>query len=314
MTRFTPTERIGVNVIENIFLEEFEWIPRHIFQSDVGIDMEVEICEDGNPTGQLFGVQIKTGESYFKENVVGDIIYRGTNIHLDYWTNHSLPIVIILHNPKTKQTIWQKIDEEKITRTPKNWKIEIPLTQTLSSKFIDDFKDFNKYPIYFQRLQRLLTQKKLIEAISKGEKIVLELDQWINKTIGRVEIRIKKVFNIDNEIVLSESGYIHFSGIQDLSVLYPWADISVDEEYYDDYDNDTFLENYGIWDPESKEYIGSSIDYQEYAMNLPKIRPMETGSGEIHHYRLELTLNNLGQSFIEMNSFLEKGIQLKLNI
>ena len=66
MPRFNNTERLGVNEVEKIFLS-FGWIPRLILQTDVGIDMEVEICDDGIPIGKLFAVQIKTGESYFKE-------------------------------------------------------------------------------------------------------------------------------------------------------------------------------------------------------------------------------------------------------
>jgi hypothetical protein len=57
--RFSTTERIGVNYVERVFLKDFGWIPRLIFQSDLGIDMEVEICKDGKPTGQLIGVQKK---------------------------------------------------------------------------------------------------------------------------------------------------------------------------------------------------------------------------------------------------------------
>jgi len=45
MTLFITTERIGVNEAERISLE-FSCIPHTIFQIDVGINMEVEICED----------------------------------------------------------------------------------------------------------------------------------------------------------------------------------------------------------------------------------------------------------------------------
>ena len=47
--RFTNTERLGVNKVESIFLKDFEWIPRTIFQSDVGIDMTVEVAKNGKP-------------------------------------------------------------------------------------------------------------------------------------------------------------------------------------------------------------------------------------------------------------------------
>lgn len=313
MDRFSSTERIGVNKVEKIFLEDFSWIPRHVLQSDVGIDMEVEMCNDGRPSGQLIGVQIKSGESYFKTDSSGDIVYYGSLIHLDYWLKHSLPIILILHNPSTDITLWQKIEDSRISITKKRWKTEIPITQQLNKNNKTNLEKINKYPIYFQRLQRLAVHKKLMQDIKNGEKIILELEEWINKTIGRVSIILKRITNDDNEITLSEGMYIYFKGIEDLNILYPWADFRTDDDYYEDYDHDNFMSEYGIWDSEEKEYFGTTIDFDEYKSDLLKIRPIVTGSGEIHFYRLLVTLNNLGNSFLELNSFLENGKQLIIN-
>lgn len=314
MNRFTPTERLGVNQVEKIFLDDFGWIPRQVFQSDVGIDMEVEICDNGKPTGQLIGVQIKSGESYFKKDIVGDIIYRGSTTHLDYWLNHSLPIIIVLHNPTDGQTVWQKIEEKKITVSNKGWKTEIPSTQLLNKDSKKEIERLNKYPLYFQRLQRLAVHKELIIEIESGEKIVVEVEEWINKTIGKASIKVKKVVDECDEVLLSEGAYIYFKGVKDLNVLYPWAEFQIDKEYYEEDDEDNFMSEHGIWDSENKEYLGTTIDYHEYKGDLPKIRPIESGSGEIHFYRLEFSLNSLGKSFLEVNNFLEFGKQLKLDL
>lgn len=84
MNRFSPTERIGVNFVEDFFLNQ-GWIPRTIYQSDVGVDMEVEIASKGLPSGQLLGIQIKSGRSYFKTITNGEVIYRVTKTHAEYW-------------------------------------------------------------------------------------------------------------------------------------------------------------------------------------------------------------------------------------
>ena len=68
--RHNSTERLGVVEVEKLFLQ-FNWIPRTVFQTDVGIDMTVEICENNNPIGKFIGVQIKSGESYFEEHSDG---------------------------------------------------------------------------------------------------------------------------------------------------------------------------------------------------------------------------------------------------
>ena len=312
MDRFSPTQRIGVNEVTGIFLKEFKWIPRTILESDMGIDMEVEICDNGNPTGQLVGIQIKTGESYFKENIAGDIIYRGSNVHLKYWLNHSLPILIILHNPTTGVTLWQEIVQEKISVTKSRWKIEIPISKQLTGNCKDEIINLNKFPLYFQRVQRLSVHKELMMEIKRGNKIIIEADEWVNKSIGRVTISLKRINSNGKEILLSEGGYIHFNGIDSLQILYPWADFHTDEEYYYDYDHDNFMEHYGIWDSENKVYCGEVIDFSEYKSSLPSIRAMQDGSGEKQLYRLELTLNALGNSFLEVNKYLEFNQQLKL--
>lgn len=84
MNRYSATDRIGINHVESFFLQN-GWIPRTILQSDVDLDMEVEISEDGMPTGQLIGIQVKTGESYFNEFSEGNVIFRGSTTHLKYW-------------------------------------------------------------------------------------------------------------------------------------------------------------------------------------------------------------------------------------
>ena len=60
MHRFSQTESIGVNRVELIFLNDFEWIPRTVFKTDIGIDMFIEIADNGFPTGKFFGAQIKS--------------------------------------------------------------------------------------------------------------------------------------------------------------------------------------------------------------------------------------------------------------
>lgn len=313
MNRFTNTERLGVNEVEKVFLLH-KWIPRLILQTDVGIDMEVEICENDEPTGQLIGVQIKSGKSYFKEDSFGQITYRGKLVHLKYWLKHSLPIIIVLHNPETAETIWQKIDEDKIIRTQTNWRIDIPKSQNLNEIGINEIKNYNKLPIYFQRLQRLAVHQKLISKINRGKYLILEIEECINKSSGKAKITLKKINNRNEEIPLSEGYYLHFNGLQSLEILYPWAKMTIDDDYYYDSDYDDFQNNYGIWDPEDKVYISSNKEFRDYRERLPKFRGIDDASGEIKFYRLDIELNELGKAFLVLNKFLENGIQLSLNI
>lgn len=106
-------------------------------------------------------------------------------------------------------------------------------------------------------MQRLGIHRELIQEVFDGNKIVLELDEWANKTIGRVGTKIKRVSEEDGEeSLLSEGGYIHFSVDEDIFTLYPWTDFVVDEDYYEFEDENDFYTNHGIWNSEEKRYMG----------------------------------------------------------
>jgi hypothetical protein len=115
--------------VESIFLG-FGWVFREQAISDWGIDAHVEVADNKQPTGRLLALQIKSGKSYFKES--GDsYIYRGTYRHLHYWKNHSLPVVLVLHDAETKLTVWRRFDLNDVTFHKKRWSIRIPKTNVL---------------------------------------------------------------------------------------------------------------------------------------------------------------------------------------
>jgi hypothetical protein len=98
MTRYSATERIGVNAVERIALDQLGWIFREQPIADMGIDAHIERVDDGNPTGKLVALQIKTGASHFRVTN-GVLIYYGNATHLEYWTGHSLPVLLVAHLP-----------------------------------------------------------------------------------------------------------------------------------------------------------------------------------------------------------------------
>ena len=172
-------ERIGVYKVGLFFLEELKWIEREQPISDHGIDMQLEIVEEDKVTGILIGLQIKSGESYLKERKDNNIIYRSNNLrHLEYWENHSLPILIIIHNPKNNKLYWQSIASKNanIVTSPKSCKMTIPLEQELTSSSKEDILNecfnFDNYQIIEENnisnsLQIKYTAKIIITAKEK---------------------------------------------------------------------------------------------------------------------------------------------------
>ena len=97
------TGRAGVVNVDRIFTENFGWLFREQSVSDLGIDAHVEIVRDGRATGKLIGLQIKSGESYLSDtNEQGMRLYL-SNSNIDYWLNHSLPVLVVVYSPEQKK-------------------------------------------------------------------------------------------------------------------------------------------------------------------------------------------------------------------
>ncbi|MFC5694850.1 DUF4365 domain-containing protein [Pseudomonas sp. GCM10022186] len=125
MKKFNPTERIGVSAVQLAAADEFGWIFREQLVSDVGIDGHLELVVNGEATGKLMAVQVKTGSSYIKKTKSGNV-YSAENKHLEYWLNHSLPVLLLIHEPGENKTYWAEIGESKVNRHEKTWSIHIP--------------------------------------------------------------------------------------------------------------------------------------------------------------------------------------------
>ncbi len=130
-------ERSGVSEVQRRVAKHLNWLFREQATSDFGIDAEIEVVRGGQATGRLLAAQIKSGPSYFGEETNDGYVYRGDTEHLDYWLNHSLPVIIVLWNPQTDDCLWQHVTEELIERTTKGWKIAVPKAQVIGRSSMD---------------------------------------------------------------------------------------------------------------------------------------------------------------------------------
>lgn len=151
MKRVNNKERAGLHFIAHLFESEYNWIFREQPISDVGIDAIIEKSVEGDPTGKLLALQIKSGKGNVKEND-DSWTYYISNTHYYYWTNFEIPVVIALYvKSKKKNVYWQYLKKTKIKRTKTRWKIEIPKSQRLNKA---SFKELNKIIIYEKAIYR----------------------------------------------------------------------------------------------------------------------------------------------------------------
>ncbi len=125
------TDRLGVHTVGLMF-QKYGFIFREQPIVDCGIDAQIELVSENNASGKLIALQIKSGVSWFKEKTMDGYIFRGDKNHLEYWLNHSLPVVIVLCDTDSDIAYWQTISKNTISYTKKGWKVTVPYEQQVN--------------------------------------------------------------------------------------------------------------------------------------------------------------------------------------
>jgi hypothetical protein len=301
MSRYKNTERLGVNAVSSIVTSELDWIFREQPIVDMGIDAQIESVLDGNPTGKLIAVQIKSGKGNFSESK-DSFTYRGDLVHLDYWMNHSLPVILVAHFPDTNTTLWQYVCKNNTRKTQKAWSIKIPKTKVLDSKSLRHLSEIIDGPPHEQKLRRLTLDLELMKLIKSGLKVSVGFDHWYNKSLGRSEVKIYAHDKHGAETISREwfQYYVCSDPKKLMKLIFPWAIARVDVEFYND--NDEYEES-----DHERLMRATDIDngFAPYVPNPNDIYPYMDSAGEVASYRVRLSLNKLGKSFLTLNSYLE---------
>ena len=120
--------------LAQLSFEKLDFIVRPQHKGDVGIDLHAELIENERPSGSLLALQVKAGESFFAETDGDHFIYRPDSSHVNYWLDHSLPVVVCLSDLATLQVYWQWVNEETAVSTGKGFKIAVPISQKVDQQ------------------------------------------------------------------------------------------------------------------------------------------------------------------------------------
>ena len=242
------------------------WIFRRQLESDFGIDAQVEIANENGPTGQLIALQIKSGESYFRARG-SSFVYYGEDRHLSYWENHSLPVILILHNPKTGLTLWHRIERHLTTQgSVGRWSIEISGTSVLNSNSKESIEHaMHRSDEQSLRRQRLALNADIMRRIDSVESAYVVVEEWVNKGLN---FRGAKLYFGDPDEIEPDEEIDFILSSNTISrvfnVLFPWLDYEYD-------------------------------------------RDIEDHSGEVEEHTFKVTLNELGRGFLILEEFYQNG-------
>lgn len=312
MKRNKPrTERLGVSKIQ-AFFSDCGWLFREQLVEDYGVDAQVEIVLDDEPIGKLLAIQIKSGESYFEKTTPKGVVFRFPERHKTYWLNFSIPVIIILYNPDSDMLLWQVISDKTVKDAGNSYKIIVPFENTLDEECLPIFIKLSKQTEYNTRLDRLSLDRQWMQLIKDGETVYVEFEDWINKSLPRYDIRIG--CSSRDDIHEHQWPLIYGADFEDaIAFAVPWADFETDVEAYDDYMRSEWMANcFGHYDKEDDEtyYTESFEDWSKHKVQ-EGIVPVGS-DGETESYRLILSLNEIGNAFLELDSFLnEESVYLE---
>jgi hypothetical protein len=226
------------------------WVFREQPVLDYGIDAYIEEMkkEENYASGRLVALQLKTGPSHLKEENNSHYVYRGKNKYLRYWLRYSLPVIVVLCDPKNEVCYWQHIREDTIVYTDCGWKVEIPKNQLFDwfgAKLLHEIADnMNEYQ---RRFNTLLLHRPWIQAAALGFDVIVESEEYINKSSGIGSMRVyvyDQEMNIkSNDVTWPMIAFPEFTTYKDLfAMIFPWANIEIDAEYYYEFE----LERYEL--------------------------------------------------------------------
>lgn len=304
------TEKIGVHHCGEI-AERKEWMFREQPIDDIGIDAHMELTEKTGKARQLLALQIKTGESYFKENKGEYIVFRDIDERqYNYWTTNSLPCIVVLYNPKDDMCIWQKLTKETILKTcggkGKGYFVKVPVHQV----FLDDVSNnilltYSNLPEHITNYNFLLSQKKFMQIIQAGGTVKLHSNEWVNKCSGRGETELI----VDDGKGIKRYSFPYwfpFNAYTDVFPrLFPWADFTIDEDYYKENDLYLWREFHCYYDTEEDEWIEVGDTFEAFRESLDPMRSIDH-AGEVAEFMLVLTLNELGRSFLNIDKYVSQ--------
>jgi hypothetical protein len=280
------------------------WLFREQPTLDYGIDAQIEVVDGTRVTGRLLAVQIKSGNRYFAHPTPDGWWYYPDGAHVDYWTRHALPVLVVLYEPESEHCHWQLVNSATLVKTKGNGhKVKVPKSQTLSKAAVPALREAADGDPYELRLRQLRLALPWMQLLAAGKRLVIDIEEWVNKTSGRGSISL----GIDEEdgraphhlaewgVALGLASYAEV-----VPQLFAWAEVDVHEETY-------AAAAYSEW--RSVDVIETHADWLE-TRGSSGLRPYANRAGEVDDWRLELALGELGKAFLVVDAFASKDAVL----
>lgn len=273
--------RIGVYAASRLTARLPGLIFRGQRSGDTGLDAHLEVVEDWPKTGKMVGLQVRSDSDRGVERTARGWACRGDMAHVAYWLQHSLPVVVMVHEQGRDRLTWEAVRPEALEISGQHWELLVPYDQEYGPEAVESIAEL---PCYSPWLARLALDRPWMQLVEAGRVLLLEMDEWLNQPSALGSARI---------CVLGEGGQresVHEWPFQTdpdmphvfrLPSLFPWALIEPDRAFYQE--------------------MGKELS------DAGGLGPWTVEAGEIARFRLRLSLNELGRAFLTTEQFLRRG-------
>lgn len=299
------TERLGIFAV-GLRSEQAGWAFRELPRPDRGVDAYIEARTDGRPDGRLLGLQIKSGESQFRQPILGGWRFYIDSSHIAYWSNYSMPVLLVLYNPRTDSAFWQVVNRDTTQSTGDGFAVDVPESNVFDagcSRHLDAVVAAANETADGLRDRRIDADLPWIWMLDDGNRLFLEVEQNL-PVDGRCVLRIIAQ-GADGDTSVVRTWPWAFLAVQDfkdeLLQLFPWADKQVDEPWYRERVVGNFISEHGRWiiEDQSYEFDANFDGWFNERFGSTIAAYATTSDGRTALWRLELTLNAEGQGALE---------------
>jgi len=300
------TERLGVFAV-GLRAEQAGWAFRELPRPDRGVDAHIEARTDGRPDGRLVALQIKSGESRFREQVPGGWRFYIDASHLEYWRGYSMPVVLVLYSPSRDAAFWQVVNRDTTQSTGEYFAVDVPegnLFDARSGRDLEAVARADNETADGLRDRRTDVDLPWLWMLDEGVRLFLEVEQNLSPADGRCVLHmIAEGSASENSVVRTWPwAFLATNNFKDeLLRLFPWADKQVDEPWYRERAVGEFVSEHGIWNLEEESYdFDDDFDSWLKGRLGGVIAPYATTfDGCTALWRLELKLNAKGEEALE---------------
>ena len=144
-----------------------------------------------------------------------------------------------------------------------------------------------------------------MQIIENGGEVKLHSYEWVNKCSGKGDTELI----VDDGKSVEKYTYPYWfpftSYIDVFPRLFPWAEFSADEDFFEEEDKILWRQLHCHYDREDDEWLVVGDTFEEFRKKLNPMRRIDH-SGEVAEYMLILSLNDLGKSFLTVDEFVSK--------